>query len=70
MPTENRSATIEKLAILPTWVIDRINEEMRLGPAAWHATTDAVEQAEVPQALPCEVKLPPGSWPNGMHSFM
>ncbi|CAI3803930.1 hypothetical protein GLGCALEP_03490 [Pseudomonas sp. MM221] len=34
---------------------------MRLGPAAWQAITDAVEQAELPQALPCEVKLPPGT---------
>ncbi|MFK3815143.1 hypothetical protein ACI2KG_00785 [Pseudomonas sp. NPDC089407] len=60
MPTENRSSS-NKLAILPTWVIDRIKEEMRLGPATWQAITDAVEQAEVPQALPCEVKLPPGT---------
>lgn len=50
-----------KMALLPMWVIDRIKEEMRLGPAAWQAITDAVEQAEVPQALPCEVKLPPGT---------
>ncbi|MGV0315186.1 hypothetical protein ACKU3N_004575 [Pseudomonas putida] len=61
MTTEIRSSTAEKLAILPMWVIDRIKEEMRLGPAAWQAITDAVEQAEVPQALPCEVKLPPGT---------
>lgn len=59
MTTETRSNS--KLAILPMWVIDRIKEEMRLGPAAWQAITDAVEQAEVPQALPCEVKLPPGT---------
>ncbi|MDD2110102.1 hypothetical protein [Pseudomonas asiatica] len=59
MTTETRSNS--KLAILPMWVIDRIKEEMRLGPAAWQAITDAVKQAEVPQALPCEVKLPPGT---------
>ena len=61
MPTENRSSNTEKLAILPMWVIDRIKEEMRLGPAAWQAIADAVEQAETPHALPCEVKLPPGT---------
>lgn len=61
MTKETRSSTSAKLAILPMWVIDRIKEEMRLGPAAWQAITDAVEQAEVPQALPCEVKLPPGT---------
>ncbi|MDD2035929.1 hypothetical protein NP572_05790 [Pseudomonas putida] len=59
MTTENRSNS--KLAILPMWVIDRIKEEMRLGPAAWQAITEAVEKAELPQALPCEVKLPPGT---------
>jgi hypothetical protein len=59
MTTETRSNS--KLAILPMWVIDRIKEEMRLGPAAWQAITEAVEKAEVPQALPCEVKLPPGT---------
>ncbi|WJD60633.1 hypothetical protein [Pseudomonas kurunegalensis] len=59
MTTEIRSSS--KVAVLPMWVIDRIKEEMRLGPAAWQAITDAVEQAEVPQALPCEVKLPPGT---------
>lgn len=56
-----QSGNSNKFAILPMWVIDRIKEEMRLGPAAWQAITDAVEQAEVPQALPCEVKLPPGT---------
>ncbi len=61
MTKETQSSTSAKLAILPIWVIDRIKEEMRLGPAAWQAITDAVEQAEVPQALPCEVKLPPGT---------
>ncbi len=61
MNTENRPSTAGKFAILPMWVIDRIKEEMRLGPATWQAITDAVEQAEVPQALPCEVKLPPGT---------
>ncbi|WP_238738855.1 hypothetical protein [Pseudomonas putida] len=61
MNTENRPSTAGKFAILPMWVIDRIKEEMRLGPGTWQAITDAVEQAEVPQALPCEVKLPPGT---------
>jgi len=51
----------QKLAILPMWVIDRIKEEMCLNPAAWQAIIAAVEQAEVPQTLPCEVKLPPGT---------
>ncbi|TXG96519.1 MAG: hypothetical protein E6R08_09300 [Nevskiaceae bacterium] len=51
----------QKLAILPMWVIDRIKEEMRLSPAAWQVIIAAVEQAEVPQTLPCEVKLPPGT---------
>ncbi|MNJ10038.1 hypothetical protein D3C77_41900 [compost metagenome] len=51
----------QKLAILPMWVIDRIKEQMSLGPAAWRAITDAVDQAEVPQVLPCEVKLPPST---------
>lgn len=59
MTKETRSSA--KMAILPIWVIDRIKEEMRLGPAAWQAITDAVEQAEMPQVLPCEVKLPPGT---------
>lgn len=59
MTTEIRSSS--KVAVLPMWVIDRIKEEMRLGPAAWQAITDAVARAEVPQALPCEVKLPPGT---------
>lgn len=59
MTTEIRSSS--KVAVLPMWVIDRIKEEMRLGPAAWQAITDAVAHAEVPQALPCEVKLPPGT---------
>lgn len=61
MNTGKQPASSNKFAILPMWVIDRIKEEMRLGPAAWQAITDAVEQAEVPQALPCEVKLPPGA---------
>ena len=61
MNTGKQSGSSNKFAILPMWVIDRIKEEMRLGPAAWQAITDAVEQAEVPQALPCEVKLPPGT---------
>ncbi|MFK0038145.1 hypothetical protein [Pseudomonas monteilii] len=61
MPPEYQLDATNKLAVLPMWVIDRIKEEMRLGPAAWQAITDAVEQAEVPQALPCEVKLPPGT---------
>ncbi|GLO44219.1 hypothetical protein [Pseudomonas putida] len=61
MNTGKQSSSSNKFAILPMWVIDRIKEEMRLGPAAWQAITDAVEQAEVPQALPCEVKLPPGT---------
>lgn len=60
LPEYQLDAT-NKLAILPMWVIHRIKEEMRLGPAAWQAITDAVEQAEVPQALTCEVKLPPGT---------
>lgn len=51
----------QKLAILPMWVIDRIKEEMRLSPAGWQTIMAAVEQAEVPQSLPCEVKLPPGT---------
>ncbi|MBF8703052.1 hypothetical protein [Pseudomonas putida] len=61
MNTGKQSGSSNKFAILPMWVIDRIKEEMCLGPAAWQAITDAVEQAEVPQALPCEVKLPPGT---------
>ena len=61
MNTRNQPDSSNKLAILPMWVIDRIKEEMRLGPAARQAITDAVERAEVPQALPCEVKLPPGT---------
>ncbi|EKT4567258.1 hypothetical protein QEM43_002942 [Pseudomonas putida] len=61
MNTGKQSGSSNKFAILPMWVIDRIKEEMRLGPAAWQAITEAVEQAEVPQALPCEVKLPPGT---------
>ena len=61
MNTRKQPDSPNKLAILPMWVIGRIKEEMRLGPAAWQAITDAVEQAEVPQALPCEVKLPPGT---------
>lgn len=51
----------QKLAILPMWVIDRIKEEMRLSPATWQVIIAAVEQAEVPQTLPCEVRLPPGT---------
>lgn len=51
----------QKLAILPMWVIDRIKEEMRLSPAAWQVIIAAVERAEVPQTLPCEVRLPPGT---------
>lgn len=51
----------QKLAILPMWVIERIKEEMRLSPATWQTIMAAVEQAEVPQILPCEVKLPPGT---------
>lgn len=51
----------QKLAVLPMWVIDRIKEEMRLSPAVWQTITAAVEQAEVPQKLPCEVKLPPST---------
>lgn len=51
----------QKLAVLPMWVIDRIKEEMRLSPATWQTIMAAVEQAEVPQTLPCEVKLPPGT---------
>ncbi|MCS4063657.1 hypothetical protein [Pseudomonas putida] len=61
MNTRKQPDSSNKLAILPMWVIDRIKEEMRLGPAAWQAITEAVEKAEVPQALPCEVKLPPGT---------
>jgi len=61
MTSEKQSSNAERLAILPMWVIDRIKEEIRLGPAAWQAITDAVAHAEVPQALPCEVKLPPGT---------
>ncbi|QLJ11712.1 hypothetical protein H0H12_10005 [Pseudomonas putida] len=61
MTAGNAPSSKSQFAILPMWVIDRIKEEMRLGPAAWQAITDAVEQAETPQALPCEVKLPPGT---------
>lgn len=61
MPTETHFSATDKLAILPMWVIDRIKEEMRLSPAAWQVIIAAVEQAEVPQTLPCEVKLPPGT---------
>ncbi len=61
MNTRKQPDSSNKLAILPMWVIDRIKEEMRLGPAAWQAITEAVEKAELPQALPCEVKLPPGT---------
>lgn len=61
MPTQTYFSATEKLAILPTWVIDRIKEQMTLGPAAWQVITDAVDQAEVPQVLPCEVKLPPST---------
>lgn len=61
MPTENQPSKTDKLATLPMWVIEQIKEQMSLSPAAWLAITAAVEQAEVPQVLPCEVKLPPGT---------
>ncbi|MNF93745.1 hypothetical protein D3C84_764310 [compost metagenome] len=64
MPTANNTAVQdERLVTLPMWIIEAVRTEIRLEVHVWSEMQKRVEPSLAldDQALPCDVKLPPGT---------